>query len=48
MARSFGAWAEGPVDDPAALRGALERAKREVMENGRVALVDVVTEVGER
>ena len=48
MARSFGAWAEGPVDDPAALRGALERAKREVVENGRVALVDVVTEVGER
>ncbi len=48
MARSFGAWAEGPIDDPADLRGALERAKREVVENGRVALVDVVTEVGER
>ena len=48
MARSFGAWAEGPVDNPADLRGALERAKREVVENGRVALVDVVTEVGER
>ena len=48
MARSFGAWAEGPIADPADLRGALERAKREVVENGRVALVDVVTEVGER
>ena len=48
MARSFGAWAEGPIDNPADLRGALERAKREVMENGRLALVDVITELGDR
>ncbi len=48
MARSFGAWAEGPIDDPSQLRGALERAKREVVENGRLALVDVVTELGDR
>ena len=48
MARSFGAWAEGPVEDPSQLRGALERAKREVVENGRLALVDVVTELGDR
>ena len=48
MARSFGAWAEGPIEDPSQLRGALERAKREVRENGRLALVDVVTELGDR
>lgn len=48
MARSFGAWAEGPIENPAALRGAIERAKREVVENGRLALVDVVTELGDR
>ena len=48
MARSFGAWAEGPIEDPSQLRGALERAKREVLENGRLALVDVVTELGDR
>lgn len=48
MARSFGAWAEGPIDDPSELRVALERAKKEVLENGRVALVDVITELGDR
>lgn len=48
MARSFGAWAEGPIEDPSKLRDALERAKREVLDNGRLALVDVVTELGDR
>jgi len=36
------------IDDPSQLRGALERAKLEVVENGRLALVDVVTELGDR
>ena len=45
MARSMGAWAEGPIERPEDLRGALERAKHEVMQNGSVALVDVYTQV---
>jgi acetolactate synthase-1/2/3 large subunit len=44
MARSFGAWAEGPITDPAELAGALERAIHEVTVNRRVALVDVITQ----
>ncbi len=48
MARSFGAWAEGPIEDPTQLRGALQQAKKEVLQNGRLALVDVVTELGDR
>ena len=45
LARSFGAWAEGPIEKAEDLKGALERAKREVLDNGRVALVDVYTQV---
>jgi acetolactate synthase I/II/III large subunit len=45
MARSFGAWAEGPIERAEDLRPAFERAKREVVENGRVALVDLYTQV---
>jgi thiamine pyrophosphate-dependent acetolactate synthase large subunit-like protein len=45
MARSMGAWAEGPIERSEDLRPVLEQAKREVMENGRVALVDVYTQV---
>jgi thiamine pyrophosphate-dependent acetolactate synthase large subunit-like protein len=45
MARSFGAWAEGPIERAADLREAFERAKREVLDRGRVALVDVYTQV---
>ncbi len=45
MARSMGAWAEGPIERVEDLRGALERAKHEVVANGRVALVDVYTQV---
>ncbi len=45
MARSMGAWAEGPIERPEDVRAALERAKHEVMHNGRVALVDVYTQV---
>ena len=42
MARSYGAWAEGPITDPAALPGALTRAL-EAVDDGRVALLDVHT-----
>jgi thiamine pyrophosphate-dependent acetolactate synthase large subunit-like protein len=45
MARAFGAWAEGPIERAEDLKPAFERAKREVMENGRVALVDLYTQV---
>ena len=44
MARSFGAWAEGPIEKPEELKPALERALHEVVANKRVALVDVITE----
>lgn len=42
MARSFGAWASGPVTDPTALPAALDDALHAVDE-GRVALIDVRT-----
>jgi thiamine pyrophosphate-dependent acetolactate synthase large subunit-like protein len=45
LARSFGAWAEGPIEKMEDFKPALERAKKEVMENGRVALVDLYTQV---
>jgi thiamine pyrophosphate-dependent acetolactate synthase large subunit-like protein len=45
MARSMGAWAEGPIERAEDLRGAFERAKHEVVANGRIALVDVHTQV---
>ena len=41
LARSFGWHAEGPIEDPSALRPALERALREV-KAGRPALVDTI------
>ena len=46
VARGFGAWAEGPVDDPDQLAPVLSRAVAEV-ENGRVAVVDVRTRLGQ-
>ncbi|MQA93476.1 MAG: thiamine pyrophosphate-binding protein [Streptosporangiales bacterium] len=42
MARSYGAWATGPVTDPAELPAALEKALHAIDE-GQVALVDVHT-----
>lgn len=42
MARSFGLQAEGPVERPADLPGALERAVRSALD-GRPSLVDVIT-----
>jgi thiamine pyrophosphate-dependent acetolactate synthase large subunit-like protein len=44
VARGFGLWASGPIEDPAALRPALQQALRVVKEEGRAALVDVVTQ----
>lgn len=43
LARSMGVWAEGPVDDPAMLAGALKRAMA-VVQSGLPALVDVHTQ----
>ena len=45
LARSFGCYAEGVIERAEDLRPAFERAKREVLEKGRVALVDVYTQV---
>lgn len=44
LARSLGVYAEGPIDQPASLKPALEKAVRVVLEEGRPALVDVLTE----
>ncbi len=44
LARSFGLYAEGPVEEPRELRPTLERAARHVREERRPALVDVVTQ----
>jgi benzoylformate decarboxylase/acetolactate synthase-1/2/3 large subunit len=43
IARGFGWWAEGPIEDPAAITDAVRRAASVVLEEGRPALVDVVT-----
>ncbi len=44
LARDFGLYAEGPIEDPALLGPALERAVAYVRENKAGALVDVVTQ----
>ena len=44
LARALGIHGEGPIDDPADLRPALERAVRYVQREQRAALVDVITE----
>lgn len=43
LARSFGVYGEGPIDNPGDLRAALERAAKVVRE-GSPALVDVITQ----
>jgi thiamine pyrophosphate-dependent acetolactate synthase large subunit-like protein len=43
LARSFGLYGEGPIEDPEKIRPALERAVRHVKESRTAALVDVVT-----
>jgi acetolactate synthase-1/2/3 large subunit len=40
LARGYGCWSEGPVEDPDDLAPALKRAVKEV-EAGRVAVLDV-------
>jgi thiamine pyrophosphate-dependent acetolactate synthase large subunit-like protein len=42
LARGYGAWAEGPVEDPGALADVFRRAVAEVAA-GHVAVVDVRT-----
>jgi acetolactate synthase-1/2/3 large subunit len=44
VARGFGIYAEGPVEEARALRPALERALKVVTEEGRAALVDVIAQ----
>ncbi len=43
MARSCGVYAEGPIDQPDDLTPALQRAMKVVTEEGRPALLDVIT-----
>ena len=45
LARSFGAWAEGPIERSEDLKPAFQRAIKAVVEEGRVALVDMYTQV---
>jgi acetolactate synthase-1/2/3 large subunit len=45
LAQSFGAYAEGTIERAEDMTAAFERARKEVVENGRVALVDVYTQV---
>lgn len=44
MARGFGIEAWGPIEDPADLRAAIERATHYIMRERKAALVDVVTQ----
>jgi thiamine pyrophosphate-dependent acetolactate synthase large subunit-like protein len=44
LAQAFGWYAEGPIEDPDAVRAAVARAARVVQEEGRPALVDTVTQ----
>ncbi|MEE8301361.1 MAG: thiamine pyrophosphate-binding protein [Candidatus Tectomicrobia bacterium] len=44
MAGSFGLYGEGPIVDPEAIRPALERGLKVVQEEGRLALIDTVTQ----
>lgn len=44
LARSYGVYGEGPIEDPAAIRPALERAVRHVKRERKPALVDVITQ----
>jgi thiamine pyrophosphate-dependent acetolactate synthase large subunit-like protein len=48
MARSFGAYAEGPIEEPDEVRPALERAVKLLKKEGLPVLVDVVCRSEER
>lgn len=43
LAQNFGGYGEGPIDQPEAIRPALERAVQYVKENQSFALVDIIT-----
>jgi acetolactate synthase-1/2/3 large subunit len=42
IAKGFGWWAKGPIEDPAQVRDAVQRAADHVLSTGKPALVDVV------
>ncbi len=44
LAQAFGAYGEGPIEDPNKIRPALQRALKVVKEEKRLALVDVICE----
>ena len=44
LARSFGLYGEGPIRDPEEIRPALERGLKVVKEEGRLALIDTLTQ----
>jgi len=48
MARSMGINAEGPIDNPAEVKAAIQRAVRMVKDEKQTALVDVLTDKGPR
>ncbi len=43
IARSYGIYAEGPIEEPDGIRPAIERAVRHVIERKECALVDIIT-----
>ena len=44
MARSFHLYGDGPIVDPEAIRPALARGLKVVKEEGRLALIDTITQ----
>lgn len=44
LARSFGIYGQGPIEEPAKLRSALEKAVKYIKKEKRAALIDVVTQ----
>jgi thiamine pyrophosphate-dependent acetolactate synthase large subunit-like protein len=44
LARSFGLYGEGPILDPEEVRPALERGLQVVKNEGRLALIDTITQ----
>ena len=42
LARSFGVYGDGPIDDPSKVREALSKAAGYIRETGKPALVDVI------
>ena len=44
LARAFGWWSEGPIEDPAQVESVVRRAADVVLDQGKPALVDVICE----